>query len=100
MDLNVAILQSKQMAARLSAAGTKMRARDLGESRSPTEDSEARAQMLRKSDAFLRQAMGNVNSRRRCKPREMMRNLELSFSRRRRLARRVIRQPWCSVDVD
>jgi len=58
MDLNVAILQSKQMAARLSAAGTKCELVTWENLDHQLEDSEARAQMLRKADAFLRQAMG------------------------------------------
>jgi dipeptidyl aminopeptidase/acylaminoacyl peptidase len=58
MDLNVAISQSKQMAARLSAAGTKCELVTWENLDHQLEDSEARAQMLRKADAFLRQAMG------------------------------------------
>jgi dipeptidyl aminopeptidase/acylaminoacyl peptidase len=58
MDRNVGILQSKQMAARLSAAGAKCELVTWDNLDHQLDDSEARAQMLRKSDAFLRQAMG------------------------------------------
>jgi dipeptidyl aminopeptidase/acylaminoacyl peptidase len=58
MDRNVAILQSKEMAARLSAAGTRCELVTWENLDHQLEDSEARAQMLRKADGFLRQVMG------------------------------------------
>jgi len=46
------------MAARLTAAGTRCELVTWDNLDHYLEDSSARAQMLRKSDAFLRQAMG------------------------------------------
>jgi dipeptidyl aminopeptidase/acylaminoacyl peptidase len=46
------------MAARLSAAGAKCELVTWDNLDHQLDDSDARAQMLRKSDAFLRQAMG------------------------------------------
>jgi dipeptidyl aminopeptidase/acylaminoacyl peptidase len=54
----VSIEQSKLMQARLSAARARSELvtfEDLGH---PLEDSDARAKMLRRSDAFLREAFG------------------------------------------
>jgi dipeptidyl aminopeptidase/acylaminoacyl peptidase len=57
-DANVSIEQSKRMAARLKAAGAKCEIVTWDELDHHLEDSDARAQMLRKSDEFLRQALG------------------------------------------
>ncbi|GAC1692717.1 MAG: S9 family peptidase [Steroidobacteraceae bacterium] len=58
MDRNVSIEQSRRMAARLSAAGAKNELVTWDELDHQLDDSAARTQMLRKSDAFLRQALG------------------------------------------
>jgi dipeptidyl aminopeptidase/acylaminoacyl peptidase len=58
MDRNVNIAQSKRMAARLSAAGAKSELVTWDELDHQLDDSNARTQMLRQSDAFLRQAFG------------------------------------------
>jgi dipeptidyl aminopeptidase/acylaminoacyl peptidase len=57
-DLNVSIDQSKRMAARLKALGAKCELVTWDDLDHQLEDSDARAQMLRKSDEFLRQALG------------------------------------------
>jgi dipeptidyl aminopeptidase/acylaminoacyl peptidase len=57
-DANVSIEQSKRMAAHLKAAGAKCELVTWDELDHQLEDSSARAQMLRKSDQFLRQALG------------------------------------------
>jgi dipeptidyl aminopeptidase/acylaminoacyl peptidase len=57
MDLNVPIRQSKEMADRLSAAGVQHELITWPDLDHQLEDSAARAEMLRKSDAFLRRAM-------------------------------------------
>ena len=56
-DRNVAIDQSKRMAARLSAAGVNCELVTWDNLDHRLDDSSARAQMLAKSDAFLRAAM-------------------------------------------
>jgi dipeptidyl aminopeptidase/acylaminoacyl peptidase len=58
MDRNVNIEQSQRMAARLTAVGGKCELVTWDNLDHQLEDSGARAQMLRKSDAFLRQAFG------------------------------------------
>jgi dipeptidyl aminopeptidase/acylaminoacyl peptidase len=58
LDSNVGILQSKDMAARLTAAGGQCELVTWDELDHYLEDSSARTEMLRKSDAFLRRAMG------------------------------------------
>jgi dipeptidyl aminopeptidase/acylaminoacyl peptidase len=58
LDRNVGIEQSQRMAARLAAAGSKCELVTFENLEHYLEDSAARAQMLRKSDAFLRQALG------------------------------------------
>jgi dipeptidyl aminopeptidase/acylaminoacyl peptidase len=57
-DANVNIDQSKRMAARLKALGAKCELVTWDDLDHQLEDSGARAQMLRKSDQFLRQALG------------------------------------------
>jgi dipeptidyl aminopeptidase/acylaminoacyl peptidase len=57
-DRNVGIDQSKRMAARLTTAGAKCELVTWEGLDHYLDDSSARAQMLRKSDAFLRQALG------------------------------------------
>ena len=58
MDRNVSIAQSKRMAARLNAAGAKSELVTWDELDHQLDDSNARTQMLRQSDAFLRRAFG------------------------------------------
>jgi acetyl esterase/lipase len=58
MDRNVLIRQSKEMADRLAAAGVPHELVTWPDLDHGLEDSAARAEMLRKSDAFLRKAMG------------------------------------------
>ncbi len=58
MDHNVLIRQSKEMADRLTAAGVQHELVTWPDLDHQLEDSAARADMLRKSDAFLRRAMG------------------------------------------
>jgi len=58
MDRNVLIRQSKEMADRLAAAGVPHELVTWPDLDHQLEDSAARADMLRKSDAFLRRAMG------------------------------------------
>jgi len=58
LDRNVSIEQSKRMAARLTAAGAKCELVTWDNLDHYLEDSSTRAQMLRRSDAFLRQAFG------------------------------------------
>lgn len=58
MDRNVNIAQSKRMAARLNAAGAKSQLVTWDELDHQLDDSNARTQMLRQSDAFLRRAFG------------------------------------------
>jgi len=57
-DRNVSIEQSKRMAARLTAAGAKCELVTWPDLDHQLEDSSARAQMLRKSDEFLRKELG------------------------------------------
>lgn len=57
LDRNVGISQSRRMAARLQAAGVRHELVTFEGLDHHLEDSSARATMLRKSDAFLRQAM-------------------------------------------
>jgi dipeptidyl aminopeptidase/acylaminoacyl peptidase len=57
MDRNVPIRQSKEMADHLSAAGVQHELVTWPDLDHHLEDSEARAEMLRKSDAFLRHAL-------------------------------------------
>jgi len=58
MDRNVLIRQSKEMANRLAAAGVPHELVTWPDLDHQLEDSAARAEMLRKSDAFLRKTMG------------------------------------------
>lgn len=58
MDRNVLIRQSKEMAARLAAAGVPHELVTWPDVDHQLDDSAIRAEMLRKSDAFLRKAMG------------------------------------------
>lgn len=58
MDRNVSISQSKEMASNLAAAGVHYDLVTWPDLDHYLEDSAAREDMLRKSDAFLRQAMG------------------------------------------
>ena len=58
LDANVNILQSKAMAARLRSVGGTCELITWDNLDHHLEDSEARAQMLRKSDEFLRKALG------------------------------------------
>jgi acetyl esterase/lipase len=58
MDRNVPIRQSKEMADRLAAAGVPHELVTWPDLDHQLEDSAVRAEMLRKSDAFLRRAMG------------------------------------------
>ena len=57
-DRNVSVNQSKRMAARLRSAGGKCELITWPDLDHPLEDSAARTQMLRKSDEFLRAALG------------------------------------------
>jgi acetyl esterase/lipase len=57
LDRNVPIRQSREMADRLSAAGVQHELITWPDLDHQLEDSQARAEMLRKSDAFLRRAM-------------------------------------------
>jgi dienelactone hydrolase len=57
MDRNVPIQQSKEMAARLSSAGVPHELVTWPDLDHQLNDSEVRAEMLRKSDAFLRKTM-------------------------------------------
>jgi dipeptidyl aminopeptidase/acylaminoacyl peptidase len=57
-DANVNIDQSRRMAARLNAVGAKCELVTWDDLDHQLEDSSAREQMLRKSDQFLRQALG------------------------------------------
>jgi len=57
-DRNVNVNQSKRMAARLTAAGGKCEFVEFPDLDHQFEDSAARAQMLRKSDEFLRKSLG------------------------------------------
>jgi dipeptidyl aminopeptidase/acylaminoacyl peptidase len=58
LDRNVGIAESRRMAERLKAAGKECELVTWDKLDHQLEDSEARTQMLRKSDAFLRKAMG------------------------------------------
>jgi len=58
MDRNVLIRQSKEMADRLAAAGVPHELVTWPDLDHQLDDSNARAEMLRKSDAFLRRVMG------------------------------------------
>ena len=58
LDRNVPIRQSKEMADRLAAAGVSHELITWPDLDHQLEDSAARAEMLRKSDAFLRKTMG------------------------------------------
>ena len=58
MDRNVLIRQSKEMADRLASAGVPHELVTWPDLDHQLEDSAARAEMLRKSDAFLRKVMG------------------------------------------
>jgi acetyl esterase/lipase len=58
MDRNVPIRQSKEMADRLAAAGVPHELITWPDLDHQLDDSAARAEMLRKSDAFLRKTMG------------------------------------------
>ena len=57
-DHNVNIEQSKRMAARLTKAGDKCELVTWEDLDHQLDDSHARAEMLRKSDEFLRQTLG------------------------------------------
>lgn len=57
-DRNVSIEQSRRMAARLKAAGGNCELVTWDDLDHQLEDSTARTQMLRQSDAFLRRAFG------------------------------------------
>jgi len=57
-DRNVGIDESKRMAARLKAAGKQCELVTWDKLDHQLDDSDARTEMLRKSDAFLRKAMG------------------------------------------
>jgi acetyl esterase/lipase len=57
-DANVSIEQSKRMAARLKAVGAKCELVTWDDLDHQLEDSAARAQLLRKSDEFLRRVLG------------------------------------------
>jgi dipeptidyl aminopeptidase/acylaminoacyl peptidase len=58
MDRNVPIAQSREMAASLERAGVQHELVTWPDLDHYLEDSAARAEMLRKSDAFLRHALG------------------------------------------
>ncbi len=58
LDFNVNYLQSEHMAERLKAAGDRCELVTFENLDHYLEDSNARTEMLRKSDAFLRQAFG------------------------------------------
>ena len=58
LDVNVSINESKRMAARLNATGNKCELITWEKLDHQLDDSEARAQMLRSSEAFLRKAFG------------------------------------------
>jgi dipeptidyl aminopeptidase/acylaminoacyl peptidase len=58
LDRNVGYEESKRMAAALTAAHTRCELVTFDDLDHQLEDSEARAQMLKKSDAFLREALG------------------------------------------
>jgi dipeptidyl aminopeptidase/acylaminoacyl peptidase len=57
-DANVSIEQSKRMSDRLKAAGAKCELVTWDDLDHQLEDSAARAQLLRKSDEFLRRVLG------------------------------------------
>ena len=57
-DRNVSVNQSKRMAARLTAAGGKCEFVEYPDLDHQLADSAARAEMLRKSDEFLRKSLG------------------------------------------
>lgn len=59
LDINVGIRQSRTMAERLTKAGVKNELVTWDDLDHHLDDSNARAQMLRKADQFLRQADGN-----------------------------------------
>ena len=58
LDVNVPILQSKTMAARLSAVGGNCELVTWDGLDHQLEDSEARPELLRKTDEFLRKSLG------------------------------------------
>jgi dipeptidyl aminopeptidase/acylaminoacyl peptidase len=58
LDRNVAYLESERMAAALSAAHVPVELQTFEDLDHQLEDSQARLQMLRKSEAFLHQALG------------------------------------------
>ncbi|HTV50507.1 MAG TPA: prolyl oligopeptidase family serine peptidase, partial [Steroidobacteraceae bacterium] len=58
LDRNVASLESRRMAERLTSAGGHSELVTWPDLDHQLDDSQARTQMLRKSDAFLRQALG------------------------------------------
>jgi len=60
LDRNVGIAQSRLMASRLESAGVKHELVTWDDLDHHLEDSAARTEMLRKSDAFLRQAIGEA----------------------------------------
>jgi dipeptidyl aminopeptidase/acylaminoacyl peptidase len=60
LDRNVGIAQSRLMASRLQSAGVKHELVTWDDLDHHLEDSAARTEMLRKSDAFLRQAIGEA----------------------------------------
>jgi dipeptidyl aminopeptidase/acylaminoacyl peptidase len=60
LDRNVGIAQSRLMASRLESAGMKPELISWDDLDHSLQDSDARAEMLRKSDAFLRQAVGEA----------------------------------------
>lgn len=61
MDVNVSIEESRSMAARLKSAGGRCELVTWDELDHQLEDSEARKQMLSRSEAFLRTALGGSN---------------------------------------
>jgi dipeptidyl aminopeptidase/acylaminoacyl peptidase len=63
LDRNVGIAQSKRMAARLESAGVRHELVTWDDLDHYLDDSSARTEMLRKSDAFLRRAMGVTSAR-------------------------------------
>jgi dipeptidyl aminopeptidase/acylaminoacyl peptidase len=60
LDVNVSINESKRMAARLNATGNKCELITWEKLDHQLDDSEARAQMLRSSEAFLRKSFGDT----------------------------------------
>lgn len=58
LDLNVSVIESRVMASKLRSAGKRVDYVELPKLDHGLEDSRVRADMLRRSDAFLRSAMG------------------------------------------